>query len=39
MNKLSKRLTKDLRNKFTIINAAKYFPFGIFQTYLMFMPA
>ena len=35
----TKELTKDLINKFSIINAAKYFSSGIFQNCLMFTPA
>ena len=31
-------LTKDLINKFSIFNGAKYFPSGIFQNYLVFIP-
>ena len=46
LNKLSKkvkaistkRLTKDLIDKFSILNAAKYFSSGIFQNYLVFIP-
>ena len=34
-----KGLTKDLINKFSILNGAKYFSSGIFQNYLVFMPA
>ena len=33
------RLTKDLIYKFSIINGAKYFSLGIFQNYLVFIPA
>ena len=32
-------LTKDLINKFSILNGAKCFSSGIFQNYLVFMPA
>ena len=32
-------LTKDLINKCSILNAAKYFSLGIFQNYLVFIPA
>ena len=47
LNKLSKKvkaistkgLTKDLINKFSILNGAKYFSSGIFQNYLVFIPA
>ena len=47
LNKLSKkvkaistkRLTKDLIDKFSILNAAKYFSSGIFQNYLVIIPA
>ena len=47
LNELSKkvkaistiRLTKDLINKFSIRNGAKYFSSGIFQNYLVFIPA
>ena len=35
----SKGLTKDLINKFSIINAAKYFSWRIFQNYLVFLSA
>ena len=35
----SKGLTKDLMNKFSILNGAKYFSSGIFQNYLVFTPA
>ena len=35
----AKGLTKDLRNKFSILNGAKYFSLGIFQNYLVFIPA
>ena len=36
---LTKGLTKDLINKFNILNGAKYFSSGIFQNYLVFIPA
>ena len=44
LNELSKKvkatsikgLIKDLINKFSILNRAKYFPLGIFQNYLVF---
>ena len=47
LNKLSKkvkaisrnRLTKDLIDKFSILNGAKYFSWGIFQNYLVFTRA
>ena len=47
LNELSKKakaistkgLTKDLIYKFSILNRAKYFSLGIFQNYLVFMPA
>ena len=47
LNELSKRvksistkgLTKDLINKFSILNGAKYFSSGIFQNYLVFILA
>ena len=47
LNKLSKKvkaittkeLPKDLIDKFSILNAAKYFSSGIFQNYLVFIPA
>ena len=47
LNKLSKKvkaistkgLGKDLRSKFSILNRAKYFSSGIFQNYLVFIPA
>ena len=32
-------LTKDLTNKFRILNVAKNFSIGIFQNYLVFIPA
>ena len=32
-------LTKDLINKFSILNGAIYFSSGIFQNYLVFIPA
>ena len=32
-------LTKDLINKFSILNGAKYFSSRIFQNYLVFIPA
>ena len=35
----TKRLTKDLINKFSIPNGAKCFSSGIFQNYLVFKPA
>ena len=46
LNELSKKvkaistkgLTKDLINKFCILNGAKYFSLGIFQNYLVFIP-
>ena len=46
LNELSKRfkaistkgLTKDLINKFSILNGAKYFSLGIFQNYFVFIP-
>ena len=37
--KSKKRLTKDLINKFRIINGEKYFSSGMFQKYLVFIPA
>ena len=47
MNELSKKvkvistneLTKDLINKFSILNGAKYFSSRIFKNYLVFTPA
>ena len=47
LNELSKKvkaistkgLTKDLINKFSILSGAKYFPLGICQNYLVFIPA
>ena len=36
---ISKGLTKDLIDKFSILNGAKYFSSGIFQNYLVFIPA
>ena len=35
----TKGLTKDLINKFSILNGAKHFSSGIFQNYLVFTPA
>ena len=35
----TKGLTKDLINKFSILNGAKYFSSEIFQNYLLFIPA
>ena len=35
----TKGLTKDLINKISIHNGAKYFSSGVFQTYLVFVPA
>ena len=35
----TKRLTKGLRNTFSILNEAKYFSSGIFQNCLVFIPA
>ena len=35
----TKRLTTDLTDKFVILNRAKYFSLGIFQNYLVFIPA
>ena len=35
----TKGLAKDLINKFRILNGAKYFSLGIFQNYLVFIPA
>ena len=32
-------LIKDLRNKFSIFNGAKYFSLEIFQNYLVFIPS
>ena len=34
----TKGLTKDLINKFSILNGAKYICLGIFQNYLVFIP-
>ena len=31
--------TKDLENKFSILNRPKYFSSGMFQNYLVFLPA
>ena len=47
LNELSKKfkaistkgLTKDFIDKFSICNGAKYFSSGIFQNYLVFIPA
>ena len=36
---LSVGLTKDLINKFSILNGGKFFSSGIFQNYLIFIPA
>ena len=35
----TKGLTKDLINRFSILHGAKYFSLGIFQNYLVFIPA
>ena len=35
----TKGLTKDLINGYKILNGAKYFSSGIFQNYLVFIPA
>ena len=35
----TKGLTKDLIKKLSILNGAKYFSLGIFQNYLLFIPA
>ena len=35
----TKGLTKDLINNFSILNETKYFSSGIFQNYLVFIPA
>ena len=35
----AKGLRKDLINKFSIFNGAKYFSSGIFQNYLVLIPA
>ena len=35
----TKRLTKDLINRFSVFNGAKYFSSGAFQNYLVFIPA
>ena len=35
----TKRLTKDLINKFGILNGAKCFTSGLFENYLEFVPA
>ena len=34
-----KGLTKDLIDKFSILNEVKYFSLGMFQNYLVFIPA
>ena len=47
LNELSKKiktisikgLAKDLINKFCILNGQKYFPSGMFQNYLVFIPS
>ena len=31
--------TKDLKNRFSILNGPKYFSSGMFQSYLVFLPA
>ena len=36
---VSRRLTKDLIDKLSIFNRARYFSSGIFQNYLVFTPA
>ena len=36
--KATKWLTKDLIDKFSILNGAKYFSLGIFQYYSVFIP-
>ena len=36
---LTKGLTKDLIDKYKMLSGAKYFPSGIFQNYLVFIPA
>ena len=36
---LTKGLTKDLIDKYKMLSRAKYFPSGIFQNYLVFIPA
>ena len=35
----AKGLTKDLIDKFSILNGAKYFSSGLFQNYLVFVSA
>ena len=35
----TKELIKNLIDKFSILNGAKYFSLGVFQSYLVFMPA
>ena len=35
---IKKGLTKDLINKLSILNGAKYFSLGIFENYLVFTP-
>ena len=35
----TKGLSKDLINEYKILNGAKYFSSGIFQNYLLFVPA
>ena len=40
LKKISKKgFGKDLIDKFSILNGAKYFSAGIFQNYLVFLPA
>ena len=39
VNATSIKLTKDLINKFSVLNGAKYVFSGLFQNYLTFMPA
>ena len=35
----TKELTKDLKNRYSVINVAIYFYSGILQTYFLFIPA
>ena len=39
ISNINKGLTKDLINKFSILNGAKRFSLEIFQNYLVFIPA
>ena len=39
LKKFLKGLTKDLMSKFSILNGTNFFSSGIFQNYLVFIPA